>query len=420
MDLIEVSQQLDAKRAEYKTKYDAYPVKKMANGQEAKDIPANDIEGLRTLQNEINDLGQQKDALFDIDRKAKEIEKQILDEKGRPTNRPDYEAKKDDEPDGKDFFERLWSEVGKSGPDGKSGFRKGLDMEFKWDPRLEFKTTMSTSAGYTPFSARSNVRIDTVQIKPTLLDYLPIIPINQQSYKFMKETTFTNNAGVKGEGTAYDEAALALTETTVAMNRTGVYIPVTEDQLEDEPAARAYLEDRLRQMVRIKAEYQALSGNGTAPQWNGILGLSGIQSVDASTYGSRFDAVFHAINLVNRFDATTYGGAMANLVVLNPGDWEDIVTQRTADGIYILQSPGDAPLSRVWGLPVAQNYTITNGTALVLDTSYFALGLRRDMRVAITDSHGELFIAGVLVYRVDIKGNIIPYRDAAACKITNM
>ena len=50
----------------------------------------------------------------------------------------------------------------------------------------------------------------------------------------------------------------------------------------------------------------------------------------------------------------------------------------------------------------------------------FALGLRRDMRVAITDSHGELFIAGVLVYRVDIKGNIIPYRDAAACKLTNM
>jgi HK97 family phage major capsid protein len=413
---VELGQQLEAKRTEYRTKFDGYPVKKMANGQEAKDIPANDIEGLRTLMAEIDDLGKKFEDAKKLSTFFEEMPDGTIERKTgqAPTNRPEVEAKSGD-PEQKEFFSRMFAEA-----KAKGGLKRGLQMDFKWDPRLEFKTTMTTSAGYTPFSDRSNVRVDTVQILPTLFDYLPIIPIGQQSYKFMKETTFTNNAGVKGEGVAYDEAALALTETTVSMNRTGVYIPVTEDQLEDEPAAMAYIEDRLKRMVRIKAEYQALNGNGTEPQWEGILNLAGVQTVDASGFGSDFDAVFRAILNIGRWDATTYGGAQANLVVLNPTDWEELVTQRTTDGVYILGNPGNAPLSRVWGLPVAQNFTLAAGTGLVLDTSYFPIGMRRDMRVAITDSHGENFIAGVLTVRVDMKGNVIAYRDAAAVKITNL
>lgn len=415
LNIAELGQQLQAKQMEYKAKFDAYPLKKLPDGSEAKDIPANDIEGLRTLMSEINDLGQKFESAKELVNFNERNLKEIQEKHGLPVNRP--EMKNEPKAEEKDFFDRLFLE-------SKAGDRKGLvrgaDFEMKWDPRLEMKTTMTTSAGYTPFSARSDVRIDTVQIQPTLLDYLPIIPIGQNSYKFMKETTFTNNAGVKLEGIAYDEAALALTETTVGMNRLGVYLPVTEDQLEDEPSANAYLRDRLGRMVRIKAEYQALNGNGTAPQWSGILGLSGLQSVAASGFGSKFDAIFRAILNIGRFDATTYGGAMANLVVLNPSDWEDLVTMRTSDGVYILQNPGQAPLSRVWGLPVAQNYTLSSGTGLVLDTSYFPMGLRRDLRVAVSDSHAELFIAGILAVRVDIKGNIIAYRDAAACKITSL
>lgn len=416
LNVIQLGQQLDAKRAEYKAKFDSYPVTKLPDGSEAKDIPANDIEGLRSLMSDIDDLGKKyEDARKLSDFNERNVEA-IAAKAGVPVNRPQFEAKTEEKPEEKDFFDRLFIEAKK----GEKGLSRGADFEMKWDPRVEMKTTMSTSAGYTPFSARSNVRIDTVQIQPTLLDYLPIIPIGQNSYKFMKETTFTNSAAGKLEGIAFDEAALALTETTVGMNRLGVYLPVTEDQLEDEPSANAYLRDRLGQMVRIKAEYQALNGNGTAPQWNGILGLSGVQSVAASSFGSKFDAIFRAILNVGRFDATTYGGAMPNLVVLNPSDWEDLVTMRTADGVYILQNPGQAPLSRCWGLPVAANYTISSGTGLVLDTSYFPMGMRRDLRVAVSDSHGELFIAGILAVRVDIKGNIIPYRDAAACKITSL
>ncbi len=415
LNLAEVSQQLETKRAEYKAKFEGYPLKKMANGQEARDIPASDIEGLRTMMTEINDLGVKFEDLKKVSTFFEENNGEIQRKQGQPTNRPDLAAKDGQPIERKSFTDRFMEAAEVAG-----GLKKGTSFEMKWDPRLEMKTTMSTAAGYTPFSARSDVRIDTVQILPTLLDYLPVIPIGQNAYKFMKETTFTNNAGVKAEATAYDEAALALTETTVSMNRTGVYLPVSEDQLEDEPAARAYIEDRLARMVRIKAEYQTLNGNGTEPQWEGILGLSGIQTVDSSSFGSKFDAVFRAILNIGRWDATTYGGAQANLVVLNPSDWEDLVTMRTTDGIYILQNPGQSPLQRCWGLPVVQNFTLTAGTGLVLDTSYFALGMRRDIRVAISDSHGELFIAGVLAYRVDLKGNIIAYRDAAAVKLTNL
>jgi HK97 family phage major capsid protein len=236
----------------------------------------------------------------------------------------------------------------------------------------------------------------------------------------MKETTFTNNAGVKGEGVAYDEAALAVAQTTVTMNRLGVYIPVTDDQLEDEPAANAYIDRRLRDMVRIKMEAQILNGNGTEPQWEGILGLSGIQTLDSTSYDSKFDALHLAIMNVMRSDATTYGGGMANLIAMAPADWQDFATTRTADGVYIYGSVVDAVTRRAWGLPVIVNFTITAGTALVLDTRYFPIGIRRDMKLERTNSHGELFIAGTQVIRADIKGNVIPIRDAAAVKVINI
>lgn len=413
--VVELGQQLEQKRGEYKAKFEGYPLKKMSNGQEAPVISAEGIAELRGLMGEINEISAKFDAARATQVFYEENNGAMERKYGKPTNRPEFEGKDGEEPEKKDFFTRMFEQA-----ESKGGLRKGLDMEVKMDPRLEFKTTMSNSAGYAPFSQRSDVLIPTVQIKPTLMDYLPIIPVDQNSYKFVKETTFTNNAGVKAEGTAFDEAALAATETTVTMERCGVYIPVTEDQLQDVPGARAYLEDRLRAMVKIKAEAQMLTGNGTPPQWNGITALSNIQSVDASTFGSKFDAVFRAILRIGQFDATTYGGALPNLVVLNPADWEDLVTMRDADGRYILQNPGDSPMQRVWGLPVVQNFTLASGTGLVLDTSFFPIGLRRDIRVAISDSHDVNFTKGILTVRVDLKGNVISYRDAAAAKITNL
>lgn len=420
LNVNDLGQQLDQKRAEYKSKWDSYPRKKLPDGSEAADIPANDVEGLRALMADINDLGAKHADALKLSGFAETLNSDIEKKLGTPIGRigSDPAGEQPEEKGGKALHQRILTAAKGKYPEGNP-LRKGLDATFDWNPRLEMKTAMTTSAGYTPFSARSDVRIDTVQIVPSLIDYLRVIPIGQNSYKFMKETTFTNNAANKAEGSAYGEAALALTETTITMERLGVFLPVTEDQLEDEPAAMAYIEDRLGAMVRIKAEDAIINDNGTPPEWEGILGLSGIQSIAATSYDNRFDAVINAIAKINRSDATTNGGARANLVVTDVDDWLDLITLRTSDGVYILQNPGDAPLQRIWGLPVDLNATIAAGTVLVLDTNYFPLGIRRDMRVRVTDSHGEYFIEGKLAVRVDIKGNVIPLRDAAACKITS-
>lgn len=404
MTLHELVGERVTKTAQLKAKLESYDKKTLADGTVSPVIPATDLEEIEKRNSELGELTQKIETIRNAQKNSEFTE---------PVNRVPQAGGQTER---KSWFDSAWEAT-----DGlKMGASAELDGKALDLLGMEQKTTMTTSAGYVPESTRSGVQIDSVQIQPTLLDYLQIVPINQNSYKFMKETTFTNNAGVKGEGVAYDEAALALTETTVAMNRLGVYIPVTDDQLEDEPAARAFLERRLRDMVRIKMEAQILNGNGTEPQWEGILGLSATQTLAGSGYDAKYDAVHQAIMNVGRSDATTYGGAVANLIVCAPADWQMFATQRTSDGLYIYGGIVDAVQRRMWGLPVVVNYTLADDTVLVLDTNYFPIGIRRDVKVQMTDSHGELFIADTQVVKVTMKGNVISLRDSAAVKITGV
>ena len=86
MNVIELARELEVKRLEYKRKWDAYPTKSMADGQQAKDIPANDLEGLRTLMAEINELSTKHEELVKFESDQASFEAKFADF-GRPVNR---------------------------------------------------------------------------------------------------------------------------------------------------------------------------------------------------------------------------------------------------------------------------------------------------------------------------------------------
>lgn len=293
------------------------------------------------------------------------------------------------------------------GREGQSGPVATLDVELK--------TLMTTTTGFDPEETRTGRVVEFATRPIQVTDLIPGTTTTQSAVKYMEETTFSNTAAETAEGNQYPEAALAYTERTSIVRKIPVFLPVTEEQLEDEPQVRGLIDNRLRFMVRQRLDGQILIGNGVGVNLTGILATSGIQT-QAKGADPVPDAVYKAMVKVR-----VTGRALPNATVMHPNDWQDIRLLRTADGIYIWGNPSDAGPERIWGLRVVQSDAETENTGLVGDfANHTELAVRRGVEVQISNSHGTFFVEGKLAIRADMRVALIVYRPAAFCTVTGI
>ena len=280
---------------------------------------------------------------------------------------------------------------------------------------VELKTLMETGAGFAPESVRSGLIVDYATRPVQVTDLVPSMPWDQAAYKYMDETTFTNNAAEAAEGAAWGEAALAYTERTVTIENITVWLPVTDLQLESVPYLTTRLNTRLPFMLRQRLDGQLLNGDGVTPNILGVNNKVGIQT-QAKGADPVLDAILKAAVKVQHT-----GFALANAVVLEPTDLQDIRLTRTADGIYILGSPTDATIQRIWGMTPVAAGAQTTGTAVVGDfANYSELLINRDVTVKVSNSHSDYFVKGKQAIRADIRVASAWTRAAAFCTVTGI
>ena len=71
--------------------------------------------------------------------------------------------------------------------------QKNISSELKFNPAYEFKTTL-TETGYPPAVTRSDLVVPTAVRDPqNVLDLIDTITTDNFQYKYLEETTFTNN-----------------------------------------------------------------------------------------------------------------------------------------------------------------------------------------------------------------------------------
>lgn len=280
---------------------------------------------------------------------------------------------------------------------------------------VDLKTLFSRGAGWAPEVTRSDLVVDYATRPIQVTSLVPTIPVDQSAYKYMEETTFTNAAAEAAEDGAYGEAALALTERTAVVEKVGVWIPVTDEQLEDVAGAAAYIDRRLRFMLQQRFDSQILNGNGTTPNLQGILNVTGIQTQAKGTLTTP-DAIHKAMTKVR-----TVGMAFPDAVVLNPADWEEIRLLSTTDGVYLWGGPAMAGPEMIWGVRVVQANALAAGTGLVGDFANFSLcGLRRGIEVQISNAHDDFFIKGKQAVRADFRAVLVWLRPTAFCTVTGI
>jgi len=362
---------------------------------------------IRKMNEELSDLGKQVDDLVALEKMDADL-KGSLDARLKAGNDvPHPPAKDGGNGEPKSIGEMFVESKAFKGLQGSRGPAALLD--------IDLKTAMTTAAGWAPQSIRTGKVVDYATRPIQVIDIVPAGRTTQAAIVYMEETTFTNNAAEATESTgSYGEAALALTERSSTVRKIAVFLPVTQEQLEDVEGIQSYLNNRLTFMLRQRLDGQIITGDGSAPNLGGILNTSGIQTFALA--GDKFDAIYEAAKRVR-----VTGRAQPNVLVAHPNDWQDLRLQRTVDGLYVLGNPNEAGPSRIWGLNLVETDAITENKMLVGDfANHIQLFEKRGIEIDVTDSHDTYFIYGKMAIRASFRVALPVYRPAAFCVVTGM
>lgn len=376
---------------------DLSKVKSVDGGKEAV------LAEIRKLNEEMTDLGKERDDLKLV-KQAAERAREATDHDADPDGSSESG---DDRPRDR----KQVKSIGEVFTDAKAHQVKQREVDL---PDVELKTLLETGTGWAPETTRGPRLVLDEQRPIQVVDLIPQTRTGETAITYMEETTFTNNAAEVAEGGTKPEAALALTERTSAVRKIAVWLPVTDEQLEDVPRIQDYLNNRLPFMVRQRLDQQIVSGNGIAPNLRGILNVVGIQT-QAKGADPTPDAVYKAMTKVE-----VTGQAVPNLVIFRPDDWQDVRLLRTVDGIYIWGNPSDAGPERMWGLRVVKVQAAPENTAIVLDTTFTELAVKKGMTVETSNSHSTFFVENKQAIRAEVRVAFVLYRPTAACTVTGI
>ena len=383
-----------------------------------KSIEGDDAEKMnviRKLNEDLDALGKEVDALEKIDMSAKSLADEHRVKGGQDSETLGRFATKQDTEEAAvnqgwgDLF--VGTDIYKIWRRGK-GLKAFVDLKARLEPLI--KTAFTTAAGWAPQSIRIGRMVEDAQRPIEVIDIIPGGQTTQAAVVFMEETTFTNNADFRAENAAYAENAFALTEQSETVRSIGASLPVTDEQMADVAQVRSYLNQRMGFAVRQQLDAMILTASGVAPEWTGVNSFTGIQT-QAKGADPTPDAFYKALDLV-RYT----GRANPTNIVMHSNDWQPIRLLRTSDGVYIWGNPSDAGPMRMWGLPVLVTTAQTENTGLVGDFAQFCqYFVRQDMAIEMGYVNDD-FLDGRVTIRAGIRGALVGFRGAAFSLVTGI
>lgn len=312
---------------------------------------------------------------------------------------------------------------------------KGLDSTVKFSP-MGYKATLGAglSQNFPPEVLRQPGILESALRDPdAIIGLFDQIETDQNSFAYMEETTFTNAAAEQAEEATTAEATLDFTEKTASIRKIGVFLPVTEELLADVNGIQGYVNSRLGTMIKLRLDGQIMDGDGSAPNLDGLLNTSGINSFAYGSYSGelgRLGQIYQAITEIRK-DAFVEPDA----IIMHPSDWYDIITTVTdvatttsgaaaKNPLFVVAGGfGDGVAPRLWGLPVVTSSAVNAGTQMV---GKFGGGeaahlvMRQGLDLAVSDSHSDFFLKGKLAIRATMRVGLVVYRPTAFCKLTQM
>jgi len=184
---------------------------------------------------------------------------------------------------------------------------------------------------------------DVLNVSPTssaLIQWVRRVGNPDRSAEIQSEGTTAATMAQKPQA----DAEYELVDT--AVKTIAVWIPVTEQQLQDMPALINLIQQDLLWDLRKEEEEEIVWGDGTGVHLDGLD--ANITEANDGGYTSNIDIIRRAVTQVR------VSGYQPNAVAIHPEDWETIELERGSDGHYIWAIIRDTLGPRIWGMRVVE------------------------------------------------------------------
>lgn len=222
-------------------------------------------------------------------------------------------------------------------------------------------------------------------------DLIPVTPVTAgNSFTYFKEKLHTLGAGMVAEGAAKPQSNVTFDSVTDMIKKIAVWMPVTDEALDDVPQLYSYIQELLRYDLKLAEEGQILKGDGSGNNLNGLM-----------TQASAFDAALSktgdtAIDTIRRaiYQVRKQSKRGADAVVMTELDWMNIELQKDGENRYLFANLQGLVMPVLWGRPVVASDSMDEGDGSTTGgeflTGSFAQGARIYDRMAYTFKVGMI------------------------------
>ena len=234
--------------------------------------------------------------------------------------------------------------------------------------------------------------------KVHLRSLLPIGTINQGLFTFPYESGGEGAPAAQVQGSSKAQVDFDITMKDAAAQYIAGYVRISRQMLDDIPAMTSFLQSRLLEKYLIAEDAQILSGDGTAPNLQGILGVA-----TAATGAATVD-VEQLVQAIAQLESSNYS---ATGILVNPTDWAAIMNTKNTNSAYTLPASTvvttDGSVS-IAGIPLYKSTAIAVDKFLVGDWSMGAQIMQNQgISVQFSEMDGDNFTKNLITVRVEAR-----------------
>lgn len=291
---------------------------------------------------------------------------------------------------------------------GKTTPRGRVDMTVK-AAITSLTTDADGSAGDLVTTTRVPGVLALPQRRMTVRDLISPGQMDGNALEYVKETGFTNNAGMVAEGAAKPQSSLKFDVVSTTAKVIAHYVKASRQILSDASQLASLIDQRLRYGLAFKEEQQLLNGDGSGQNLLGIIPQATAYSDPLSLSGAtQIDMIRLAMLQAELAEYPASG------IVMNPTDWAFIELMKDADGRYIIGNPQGTIGATLWNRPVVTTQAIAVDKFL---TGAFRMGAqvfdRWQARVEVATENEDDFIKNMVTILAEERLALAVYRPEA-------